>query len=218
MRQSAPLSGSELALTDLPLLELPEDGGHSTLSTAFPAAGLDLPTASILDGRPERAVTPHTSSPSSFSRLLAFLTSIPQYLYQHPGVHQAIRFGMVGGVNTVVDLSVLNLLMYLQPLGRAGWLYSVFKTMAFLVAVTNSYLLNRRFTFRSEKQASTRQLTHYLIVSIVGLLINVGVATAVVTFVPAPAFLLPWWPSIAALSGIPFGLVWNFLGYRLLVF
>lgn len=212
MRQTAPLSGSELALTDLPLLELTEEGGHSSLSAAFPVAGLDLPTASSLDGLPDRPAAP--PAPTALSKLLDSLPAI----FQHKGVHQAIRFGMVGGVNTVVDLSVLNLLMYLQPLGRAGWLYSVFKTMAFLVAVTNSYLLNRRFTFRSEKQASTRQLTHYLIVSVVGLLINVGVATAVVTFIPAPALLLPWWPSIAALSGIPFGLVWNFLGYRLLVF
>ncbi len=131
---------------------------------------------------------------------------------------QVVRFGMVGVINTAVDLSVLNTLLFLDPGGRSGSRYALFKTLAFLVAVTNSYLLNRRFTFRSERAASSAQMTQYLVVSLVGLLINVGVATAVVSFIPAPLALAAFWPSLAAMVGIPFGLVWNFVGYRYVVF
>src|SRR5688500_904179 len=74
-------------------------------------------------------------------------------------IDQILRFGIVGVLNTAVDLGVLNTLIFLNPSGRAGWLYAVFKTIAFLVAVTNSYLLNRRFTFRSEKAASSAQMS-----------------------------------------------------------
>lgn len=131
---------------------------------------------------------------------------------------QLVRFGAVGLLNTGVDLGVLNGLIYLRPAGRSGLLYSAFKTIAFTVAVTNSYLLNRRFTFKSQKAASSGQLTQYLLISVVGLLINVGIATLVMSLVTPPPVLTPWWPSIAAMSGIPFGLIWNFVGYRLLVF
>lgn len=131
---------------------------------------------------------------------------------------QLIRFGLVGVINTAVDLGVLNTLIYLKPTGRAGVLFSLFKTIAFSVAVINSYLLNRKFTFQSSREASTGQLTQYLVISVVGLMINVGVASLVMNLVTPPEMLSAWWPSIAAVSGIPFGLVWNFVGYRLLVF
>ncbi len=133
-------------------------------------------------------------------------------------LQQGLRFSIVGGINTVVDLTVLNLLILLEPRGRSGLVYSAFKTLSFLAAVTNSYLLNRKFTFQSKTAASSAQFTGFLIVSIGGLLINVGVATSVATFVPPPLVLAAYWPSIAAMAGIPFGLIWNFFGYRYLVF
>ena len=133
-------------------------------------------------------------------------------------LQQGLRFSIVGGINTIVDLSVLNLLLLLDPRGRSGWLYSIFKGMSFLAAVTNSYFLNRKFTFQTKTAASSAQFSGFLVIAIGGFLINVGVATAVATYVPAPAILAAYWPSIAALVGIPFGLVWNFFGYRYLVF
>lgn len=146
------------------------------------------------------------------SQPVGFLAGFP------PLIRQGFCFCLVGGVNTLVDLTVLNVLIWFQPAGRSGWLYSVFKTLAFLVAVTNSYFLNHRFTFQSERQKSAQQMSHYLMVSVVGLLINVGIASTVATLMVPPQVLLPYWPSIAALCGIPFGMVWNFVGYRLFVF
>lgn len=131
---------------------------------------------------------------------------------------QALRFCIVGVINTCVDLAVLNVLIYFEPRGASGLRYSLFKAMSFLAAVTNSYLLNRRFTFNSRKAVSSSQVTGFLVISLGGLAINVGVATAIATFVPAPAALLPYWPTIAAVTGIPVGLIWNFFGYRYLVF
>ena len=124
----------------------------------------------------------------------------------------------MGGLNTLVDLGVLNLQIYVFAAGRSGALYSLFKGISFLAAATNSYLVNRRFTFRTRTDISPRQVTHFLSISLVGLLINVGVATTVATSVPAPAFLSAYWPSIAAIAGVPFNLVWDFVGYRYVVF
>ena len=131
---------------------------------------------------------------------------------------QVIKFALVGGINTCIDLVVLNLLIFAVPAGRSGWLYSLFKGIAFLFAVTNSYLLNRKFTFESKEIPSVHQMSRYLMVSIIGLIINVSVASAVVNFIPSPAFLTAYWPSVAALTGVPFGMLWNFVGYRFLVF
>ena len=133
-------------------------------------------------------------------------------------LRQFVKFCLVGGLNTLVDIVVLNLLIFAFPAGRQGWLYSLFKAISFLCAATNSYLVNRRFTFDTKTIISTMQVTEFLFISGVGLAINVGVATTVATFVTPPAFLLAYWPTIAAISGVPVGLVWDFVGYRYIVF
>lgn len=185
--------------------------------SAAAAVADDAPLTRPVTGTAEASQTdpPGGTLPGPLQSLLQWL---PQRLVQSTLVRQGFFFCLVGGVNTLVDLAVLNLLIWIQPAGRSGWLYSLFKTLGFLVAVTNSYFLNHRFTFKSDRQKSAQQMSHYLLVSLVGLLINVGIASGVATFVHPPEPLLPFWPSISALCGIPFGMVWNFFGYRLFVF
>lgn len=193
-----------------------------------PSAALPVPSA-VADSALEQSLSNPDSGAAATVRtdpqseglprpLQWWWSFLPERLQQSNMIRQGVFFCLVGGVNTLVDLTVLNLLIWIQPAGRSGWLYSLFKTLGFLVAVTNSYFLNHRFTFKSERQKSAQQMSHYLLVSVVGLLINVGIASGVATFVHPPALLLPYWPSVSALCGIPFGMVWNFFGYRLFVF
>lgn len=154
-----------------------------------------------------------------------------------PVVGQFIRFVVVGGLNTVVDLFVLNLLIWLLHDGERGWMFSLFKTVSFTVAVGNSYLLNKLWTFRSHTRTSAAELVPFLVVSLVGLIINVGVSSVFVdlvrppsgdlrTWLPVLSGVLPevlaypqrLWPSVAGLVGTGAGLVWNFFGYRTVVF
>lgn len=135
-------------------------------------------------------------------------------------IGQVFRFGVVGGINTIVDLLVLNLLIFLTRTGRTGAMYALFKAVSFACAVLNSYLLNRSWTFKpSPQKRQTVEGAQFLFVSILGAVVNVGSSWYVATYArPAWAVNPNLWPSIAALVGTAFSLGFNFFGYKFWVF
>jgi len=133
-------------------------------------------------------------------------------------VIQIIKFAVVGGVNTVVDLVVLNVLMFATGIA-SGIFYSVFKGVSFLVAVTNSYLMNKRWTFGSHEKKVGKEFSRFLLISVVGFAINVGAASVVVNMIPNFLDISPkLWGNVGALAGTFCGLIWNFVGYKFIVF
>ena len=143
-----------------------------------------------------------------------------------PLLAQVSRFSVVGVFNTAVDLAVLNALTLLTG-ATDGAGYALQKAISFCVAVTVSYFLNKRWTFEDTSVAKQRKkLAQFFGISIMGALINVSVATAVVTYVKVmvspleSAHLLTdqLWVNIGALCGTGAGLLWNFLGYKYVVF
>jgi len=134
-------------------------------------------------------------------------------------VPQIARFAVVGVVNTAVDLAVLNTLIAICHRGRSGLLYSLFKAISFLVAVLNSYWLNSRWTFHySAAENTPMRVGRFISVSVLGLAINVGIASWVASFSGPVRWLAMWWPSVAALAGAACGLGFNFAGYKYFVF
>ena len=137
---------------------------------------------------------------------------------KHPGLYQFVRFALVGVLNTFVDLIVLNLLIIMTGIGQEGVTYSIFKAISFTVAVVNSYFLNKIWVFRSEKKKVGAEFSQFLIVSIIGAVINVGIASLVVNYISPIIVPESLWPSVGALAGTAIGLMWNFFGYKLIVF
>jgi putative flippase GtrA len=133
---------------------------------------------------------------------------------------EAWRFVIVGVINTVVDLGVLNLLIQATRTGQKGFDFMLIKTTSFMVAVINSYFLNRSWTFRDKgrQKSFMRSGSQFLIVSLIGAVVNVGTASYVATFVFPIAGLEKLWPSVAALVGTACSFVWNFIGYKYIVF
>ena len=133
---------------------------------------------------------------------------------------EAWRFVLVGIINTVVDLGVLNLLIQVTHTGQRGFDFMLIKTTSFMVAVMNSYYLNRSWTFRAtgRHKSLVRSGSQFLIVSLVGAVVNVGTASYVATFVPPITGLEKLWPSAAALVGTAGSFIWNFIGYKYIVF
>src|SRR5262249_27037864 len=89
---------------------------------------------------------------------------------------QLFRFGLVGASGYVVNLAVVGLLS--EDLGVHHRLAAV---VAFCVAVTNNFMLNRHWTFQAGDGHAGFQAMRFFAVSIAALLINLVALEALVS-------------------------------------
>lgn len=147
--------------------------------------------------------------------LLTFLLSKKNKSFVQIG-----KFVLVGGVNFLLDLGVLNLLIFFTGIA-SGLFYSVFKGISFAVAVINSYVLNKFWTFSDQAQNKrvTKEFLSFVVISLIGLFINNIVASFLVNFVgPQAGISENLWASIGAIIASFIGMFWNFVGYKFIVF
>jgi len=132
---------------------------------------------------------------------------------------QLAKFGAVGAANFAVDFGVLNLLIFTTGTAN-GWGFTLFKSISFIVAVTNSFFWNKMWTFGKKGQNNAgREFAQFLLVSVIGLLLNAGIASLIVNVIgPLGAIGLKTWANIGTAAASILVLVWNFLGYKFLVF
>lgn len=129
------------------------------------------------------------------------------------------KFIVIGIANTAIDFGILNLLIFLTGIER-GHLYSIFKSISFMVGIINSYLWNKFWTFEStENKWAGKQFFQFISISLVGFGINVAAASFVVNFIgPIGGISLRLWANIGAFVAIVISVFWNFLGYKFIVF
>ncbi|MBI5147641.1 MAG: GtrA family protein [Parcubacteria group bacterium] len=133
-------------------------------------------------------------------------------------IGQLMKFGVVGVANTLVDFGVLNLLTYLTGIYSGAGVF-FFNLVSFSAAVTNSYFWNRYWTFKAGGEAAGVQFLEFIVVSVIGALINSGILFALTTFMVPPAGLSsPIWLNVAKLSATAVSMAWNFVGYKFIVF
>jgi putative flippase GtrA len=131
---------------------------------------------------------------------------------------QFMKFILVGFLNTAVDFGILNLLMVIFRV-YAGWSFSLFKAISFSCAVTNSYFLNKFWTFQKEDKAKIQEFSKFLIISIIALLINVSLSSFLVNKIGPQFNISPiLWANLSALVTVGVTILINFFGYKYLVF
>lgn len=145
-------------------------------------------------------------------------------------VWQLSKFIVIGGMNTLIDLGVLSLVTFAfrglfnieskDLLIFSITFYSLYKALSFITANISSYYWNKYWTFQktsSEKAGS--EFLQFFLVSMVGFVINVVVASYVFKVIPPFAGMnSDQWGLIGAGAGAIVGLAWNFLGYKFIVF
>ncbi|MBQ0829557.1 GtrA family protein [Streptomyces tagetis] len=126
-------------------------------------------------------------------------------------VAEVAKFGAVGGVGVLVNLLVFNLVRHVSdlPVVRAS-------VIATIVAIVFNYLGFRYFTYRDrEKGHRTREMSLFLLFSVVGLVIENGVLyTATYGF----GWDTPLQSNIFKFLGIGLGTLFRFWSYRTWVF
>lgn len=132
-----------------------------------------------------------------------------------PILWQLAKFGLVGVLNTAIDFGILNFLSVYTG-ATAGAALIPIKVASFSVALVNSYFWNKGWVFEGKKRASP---VSFAIVSALGIAINVGTVYILTTIIGAPGNISPsLWLNIANVGATGLSMVWNYLGYRLVVF
>lgn len=132
---------------------------------------------------------------------------------------QFLKFAVIGVINTGIDFLVLNLLSWITGINKGNGLIPL-NFISFTVAVINSYYLNKRWAFQDKTTGDGgKKFSVFLIVSVVGALINTGIVRFVSTNVSPVLGITPQlWLNVAKLFATGVGLIWNFIGYKLFVF
>ena len=103
--------------------------------------------------------------------------------------HELLRFCVVGASGYVVNLAVFTLLVH-----AAGMHYLAAAVLAFVVAWTNNFVLNKFWTFKRHGLSAVQQGVRYLLVSLVALGLNLIVLELLVSAgspeVPAQAIAI----------------------------
>lgn len=132
------------------------------------------------------------------------------YLYKYPFLSQLTQFLVVGGLGVIVDVGVYYALQLMLGLGHLPA-----RIISFFVAATHNWFLNRRYTFvYGRAGAPIAQWASYVLVVLVGLVMNVGTYAVLTT----QTLTFTRHPLLALLIGILLGTVSNFLAARWYVF
>ena len=120
--------------------------------------------------------------------------------------YQLIRFGLVGASGYVVNLAVFAVATQLGDVHHIAA-----AVIAFAVAVTNNFVLNRHWTFRATEGHPAPQAARFLTVSVAALGVNLVVLALLVDVL-----------SVSEIPGqalaVAFAMPFNFLGNRLWTF
>lgn len=130
---------------------------------------------------------------------------------------QVLRFGLVGVINTAVDISTLNVLLWRFPLHSTSLLL-LYNSVAYTLGAVCSFILNKYWTFRSGRVISSGEVTRFVLVVLASFLCNNGLiwiaGTLLHPFI-ASTFL---WANLAKASAAVGTAGISYLAMRLWVF
>ena len=136
----------------------------------------------------------------------------------HPVVYQFAKFAAVGTLNTFINSGILNLQSLFFGI-TSGPLISVSAAVSFLAATTNSFFWNKFWTFGgAQSKSRAEEAVKFYFISIGGLALDVGAVYAVVNYLRPEVVSPQIWLNVGGLAGVAASFLWNFFGYKYIVF
>jgi putative flippase GtrA len=130
---------------------------------------------------------------------------------------QLLRFCIVGGLNSFVDVLVFNLLLWGLPTHDSGLLV-VYNSLAYLIGALNSFCWNKLWTFKQHSRATNDQVARFAFITSLGIICNdafLALATTILNSLSLNSFL---WVNVAKLSAIAGSVAVSYVGMRFSVF
>ena len=128
-------------------------------------------------------------------------------------LQQFLRFALVGGMNTIIDIMVFNLLLWLLPSRNIGDLL-LYNTIACLVAASNSFLWNKYWTFKQRQPITRKELLHFALLTAATVLCNNCIVLILTNSLPSLMASAALGANILRLSAIAGTLFISFFGMR----
>jgi len=132
-------------------------------------------------------------------------------------IWQFLRFGLVGCLNTTIDLLMLNGLLWLWP-GQGMARLLLANTLAYACGALNSFVFNRYWTFQRTGRPNAREGARFLLITLAAMACN-DLLLWLMSQVLHPAHLNPTlWTNSSKVAAIGGTILVSYLGMRLWVF
>jgi putative flippase GtrA len=132
-------------------------------------------------------------------------------------IWQFVRFGLVGCVNTIIDLLGLNALLWLWPAQDTARLL-LFNTLAYACGALNSFVFNRYWTFQRTGRPNAREGARFLLVTLAAIACN-DLILWFMGNILHPVHLTPTlWTNVSKVVAIGGTILLSYLGMHLWVF
>lgn len=136
---------------------------------------------------------------------------IRRLLHRDRWTGQAVRFVVVGLINTVVDLGVFYLLSLIP-----GMPHVAAKAVSYVAGICNSFIWNKYWTFNARgSDRGRREFAIFFIVNTPPLAVNVVVFTLLGIWIDSGTL---WVRMAKAFAAAVVSVTWNFLGSRYFAF
>ena len=130
---------------------------------------------------------------------------------------QIVRFGIVGVLNTTVDIIALNILIWRFPAHDADLLL-FYNSIAYMLGALNSFGFNKYWTFKHKQAVTGSEILRFAIVNIIGILCNDGIIWSVASILHTVIANHILWANASKGCAIIGTTSVSYLGMRLWVF
>jgi putative flippase GtrA len=132
-------------------------------------------------------------------------------------LRQVWRFGLAGGLNTLVDLLILNALLGFFPTTSTLMLLA-YSSLAYSLGAVNSFLLNKYWTFASRQKVTRAELARFTLITLCGIGWSSAILWLASTLLHPILVNATVWANVSKVVAIAGTALISYLGMRLWVF
>jgi putative flippase GtrA len=115
------------------------------------------------------------------------------------GFAQYGQFNLIAVSNAAIDIGSLNVFLFIWPTENT-WLLALFNSIAYILAILNSYFWNTRFTFRYHVEKGVREKVSFAIQA--GLSLGINNLVFLLAIQGLGWFNMPMWLSVNISKGM----------------
>ncbi len=130
---------------------------------------------------------------------------------------QILRFALAGTLNTLLDLLILNGLLWFFPTNSSSTLLA-YNSLAYSVGAINSFLLNKYWTFGQKQRTTRAELARFTLVTVCGIAWSSAILWLASRALHPFLFNATVWANVSKLVAIAGTTLISYLGMRLWVF